>query len=577
MSCRSLLAAACALLLFETALPGRALLDGIHAPAGALASAQTTQDRSLQGQLEAVAMLPGEPRIVSAAGMTRRDEAILTLENPSAFETSRAVRRLVIVGGLDGNPDGAQIALDAVRWFKAAAPKADRRQWVVSVLPSADPGQGRARAFAFPPSKGFFDDAEQPESRYIWRWVTYQVPDLVIEVQVGPSLQIHPPPAGSLGAALAEPSNGTGLGSVQSMLVTATQADGAALMRAVLARAVSLEHSALRRAITQRVARAPLALAHVLAERYPVDPGMTYIPSLSWLYTWKLATLTRDESLRAKVLSQVRPWLAGDKPLFGDRIQLNAVAGAMVFAELAKTTETDSIRQAAARLTADGVARSMAEKAPGVALHGFGWSDDMFLGTIVPARAGSPEALDAAGRLLIESARQLQRPDGLFNHAANAPAAWGRGNGFAALGLAETLTALPVTHPARSRVLEVYRRLMAAMKAQQAPDGMWRQVVDTPGSYREETVTALIVTSMARGVRLGWIDRSYVPVIRRGWRALLAHVVDDGTLVDVCVSTGAGPTRRYYLDRPATSGTDDRGGAMALGAALEVYQLTEPR
>ena len=51
------------------------------------------KDRSLQGQLEAVAMLPGEPRIVSAAGMTRRDEAILTLENPSAFETSRAVRR----------------------------------------------------------------------------------------------------------------------------------------------------------------------------------------------------------------------------------------------------------------------------------------------------------------------------------------------------------------------------------------------------------------------------------------------------------------------------------------------------
>ena len=38
---------------------------------------------------------------------------------------------------------------------------------------------------------------------------------------------------------------------------------------------------------------------------------------------------------------------------------------------------------------------------------------------------------------------------------------------------------------------------------------------------------------------------------------------------------GAGPTRRYYLDRPAVSGGDDRGGAMALGAALEIYQLTE--
>jgi unsaturated rhamnogalacturonyl hydrolase len=78
---------------------------------------------------------------------------------------------------------------------------------------------------------------------------------------------------------------------------------------------------------------------------------------------------------------------------------------------------------------------------------------------------------------------------------------------------------------------------------------------------------------MARGVRLGWIDRSYVPAIERGWRGLSAHVADDGTVIDVCAGTGAGPTRRYYFDRPAVTGADDRGGAMALLAALELYEL----
>jgi len=29
----------------------------------------------------------------------------------------------------------------------------------------------------------------------------------------------------------------------------------------------------------------------------------------------------------------------------------------------------------------------------------------------------------------------------------------------------------------------------------------------------------------------------------------------------------ARPTRRYYLDRPAVNGADDRGGALILGAA----------
>ena len=114
---------------------------------------------------------------------------------------------------------------------------------------------------------------------------------------------------------------------------------------------------------------------------------------------------------------------------------------------------------------------------------------------------------------------------------------------------------------------------MAAVRAAQAPDGSWRQILDAPGAYREETATAMLTTAMARGVRLGWIDRSYVPSIQRGWRALAAHITADGGVVDVCSGTGAGPTKRYYYDRPAVSGGDDRGGAMALVAALEMHEL----
>src|SRR5262249_32734680 len=160
----------------------------------------------------------------------------------------------------------------------------------------------------------------------------------------------------------------------------------------------SVGESALHTAVAQRVSRAPLAVARMLAERYPVESGMNYIPALSWIHTLKLAALTHDESLRAKVLRQGQPWLAGGKPVFGARIQLTAVAGAMVFADLARGGEPDSTRQTAARLAADGAARSTAEKAPGVALHGSGWSDDMFLGTVVPAHTATPEGLGAASR-----------------------------------------------------------------------------------------------------------------------------------------------------------------------------------
>jgi rhamnogalacturonyl hydrolase YesR len=83
----------------------------------------------------------------------------------------------------------------------------------------------------------------------------------------------------------------------------------------------------------------------------------------------------------------------------------------------------------------------------------------------------------------------------------------------------------------------------------------------------------MTVTAMARGLKLGWLDASARPVVERAWRALLARVGDEGALMDVCTWTGAGPTKQYYLDRAAITGFDDRGGAMALTAALETAEL----
>jgi rhamnogalacturonyl hydrolase YesR len=207
----------------------------------------------------------------------------------------------------------------------------------------------------------------------------------------------------------------------------------------------------------------------------------------------------------------------------------------------------------------------------------------MFMATSVLARAaaatGEAKYADAVARLLTTYVARLQRDDRLFIHAASGPHAWGRGSGFAAFGLMEGLTHLPAVWPTRPQVLAAFQRLMNGMRRHQAADGAWHQVVDEPGTYREFTVTAMTVAAMARGVRLGWLDRSYREVVDKGWRAVLARVSDTGALVDVCIGTGAGQnaTREYYLNRPALFGPDDRGGAMALTAALEVHALTSAR
>jgi rhamnogalacturonyl hydrolase YesR len=125
----------------------------------------------------------------------------------------------------------------------------------------------------------------------------------------------------------------------------------------------------------------------------------------------------------------------------------------------------------------------------------------------------------------------------------------------------------------RPTLLDIFRRLMTAVKLQQSADGMFRQVIDEPGAYREETATAMLMTAMARGVARTWLDDSYRDTIERAWRAVSAHVTTEGAVIDVCTGTGAGPTVRYYLDREAVTGADDRGGAMALVAALEMDEF----
>ena len=73
-------------------------------------------DGPLRAELAAVAALAGEPRVVSAGGMTRNETPLLTLENGSPFAQDTH-RRVVLVGGLDGDAVSARLVLDLARWF----------------------------------------------------------------------------------------------------------------------------------------------------------------------------------------------------------------------------------------------------------------------------------------------------------------------------------------------------------------------------------------------------------------------------------------------------------------------------
>src|SRR5919199_7024566 len=96
-----------------------------------------TAAAAADADLRAVAALKGEPSIVSAAGVTKDDRAILTLENPSAFEPTTTKHRAVLYAA-GGNERTAAAIVEMIRWFKTSAPASLRDGWALSALPSAE-------------------------------------------------------------------------------------------------------------------------------------------------------------------------------------------------------------------------------------------------------------------------------------------------------------------------------------------------------------------------------------------------------------------------------------------------------
>jgi rhamnogalacturonyl hydrolase YesR len=275
----------------------------------------------------------------------------------------------------------------------------------------------------------------------------------------------------------------------------------------------------------------------------------------------------------ADVARLVAPYLDGTTDSFA-RPSQSSLAAHVLFFELARRTGDERAKRLVLRAAGSGLtdAGDLREFMP---LHG-GWSDSLFMDVPILAKAGALTGdrryFDMAARHVAFMQQIVLRADGLYRHQASADAAWGRGNGFPALGLALTLAEFPADHPAHPQLLASFRRHMAALADFQDENGMWRNVIDRQGAYPEYSATAMIAAAMLRGIRNGWLDRTtYQPLVDRAWQAILLRTSTDGRVVDVCESTGTrGLTNDDYLRRTAIMGRDDRGGGMAMFFATEL-------
>ena len=489
----------------------------------------------------ALASSPAWAADVQEIGLTAKGQTIQAsiVRGPSA-----SAPVVALVGGLRGR-DGSSAAVAQAVAALDQQPQSKRRFTLIGIA-VANPDTSR---LVFPPTGAAYRD--NPESHGIWRWLGIHAPDLVL---------VSGPDDASLVSALTD-NVVVGIGRIPARAVAASNLLGA--VPAAIAR------SEAREEVEGRERRSPRQIAEELSKVFGQDfEQFTYIAGLALVGRLRLGQTADVERLAA-------PYVDGTRnPL--ERPNSLVLAGHLLFAELAARTRNPAYL-AALRRAADVGFTETGEMKESMPYHDE-MSDSLFMATAILARAGAltkeRRYFDMAARHIAFMQTLVFRPDGLYRHSPLTDAAWGRGNAFPALGLALTLASFPPDHPEFQTILRAFQQHVAALSRFQDPDGLWRQVIDHPGSYPEFSATAMIGTSMLIGIQRGWLDaKAFRPRVDAAWRAVKLRTGPDGILLDVSESTNKQRTLPDYLRRAAISGRDPRGGAMALMFATEMAGL----
>ncbi len=162
------------------------------------------------------------------------------------------------------------------------------------------------------------------------------------------------------------------------------------------------------------------------------------------------------------------------------------------------------------------------------------------------------------------------------------PSIWGRGDGWFAMSLVDTLGDMPEGTTGRSSVLAILQAMAAGLKATEDPTtGLWYEVVDqpqgSPPDWNETSGSGMFVYALKVAMDRGYIDSSYQATVSAGWQGLQAQVSGNQTspVINNAVQ-GLDPQTSYAGYVNATRLSNSSQGLCAILLASSVMEATCP-
>lgn len=170
------------------------------------------------------------------------------------------------------------------------------------------------------------------------------------------------------------------------------------------------------------------------------------------------------------------------------------------------------------------------------------WVDSLYMAPPFLAVAGQPaeavKQIEGTRRLLWDPKKKLFSAiwdDAV--HGFERRDFWGVGNGWAASGMTRVIKALPASLSAdRGRLIGYVRDVLDGCLAHLRPDGLFHNVVDDPATFIETNLSQILAYCIFRGVKAGWLDRSYLDRAQKMRSAAQAKVDQEGLVQGVCGS-----------------------------------------
>ncbi len=235
------------------------------------------------------------------------------------------------------------------------------------------------------------------------------------------------------------------------------------------------------------------------------------------------------------------------------------------------------------------------------------WLDGLYMGQPFYAEYAKlfdePEAFDdITNQFVLMERHSRDEKTGLLHHGwdesreqawaddvtGKSPNFWGRSLGWFGMALVDAIEHFPAGHPgidSLSRILE--RLAQAVVVYQDRQSGVWYDVVDMghrPENYFEASASAMLVYTLAKGVRLGYLPKDYLNHAQKGYKGILKEFIsfreDGGVNLEGTVMVsglGGSPNYRdgsfeYYMSEPVIQ-NDPKGVGAFIKCAAEMELL----